>query len=99
MKNLLPFLAVLITAFSINAQDWGSRAMLSAAQAKIGKGSKAALKQVAGNDKLAMFEKDGGGFAVVKNDGIRSRVIAYSDNGSITAGDITFIYNILLGTN
>lgn len=87
MKNLLPFFAALILVFSMNAQDYGNRSMLDVAKAKISNSSKAQVKQVAGNDRLAVFEKDGGGFAIVKNDGKNTKVIAYSDNAPLDLTD------------
>ena len=83
MRTLIPFFAALIVAFSSQAQDSALSSMLNVAQAKIGKSSPATVKQVAGNDRLALFEKDGGGFAIVKNDGTRQRVVAYSQSSRL----------------
>lgn len=69
MKKLLLFIAVLIVSFSLQAQDCDSRAMLNAAQMKIGNCSLTTVKHMSVSDKIAMFEKDGGGFAIVKSDG------------------------------
>ena len=87
MRTLIPFLAALIVTFSTHAQDSANSSMLNVAQAKIGKGSPAAVKQVAGNDRLALFEKDGGGFAVVKSDGVNHKVLAYSQNSRLDLAD------------
>ena len=87
MRTLITFFAALTVVFSTQAQDSAHRSMLNVAQAKIGKGFPATVKQVAGNDKLALFEKDGGGFAVVKNDGTRNQVIAYSESSRLDLND------------
>ena len=87
MRTLTPFLVALIFTFSAQAQDCVNNSMLNVAQAKIGKGSPAAVKQVAGNDRLALFEKDGGGFAVVKSDGVNHKVLAYSQSSRLNLAD------------
>lgn len=83
MKNSLPFFAALIVAFSMCAQDCGNCTMLNVAQAKIGNGSSASVRQVVGNDRLAIFENERGGFAIVKNDGKSQRVVAYSQTSRL----------------
>ena len=80
MKKILIFSAALIVTLSVYAQDCGMRAMLNVAQAKLDNGIPASVKQVAGDNRLAVFEKDGGGFAIVKSDGNSHKVIAYSEN-------------------
>jgi len=80
MRTLISFLTALVVVISAHAQDSDNRTMLNVAQAKIGNSKATTVKQVAGNDKVALFEKDGGGFAIVKSDGKHHRVIAYSDS-------------------
>lgn len=87
MRTLTLFLTALIFTFSTQAQDCVNNSMLNVAQAKIGKGSTAAVKQVAGNDRLALFEKDGGGFAVVKSDGVNHKILAYSQSSRLNLAD------------
>lgn len=87
MKKLILFFVVMIVGLSTHAQNCGNHSMLNVAQAKIGNGSLASVKQVAGNDNFAIFEKDGGGFAIVKNDGKNHKVIAYSESSRLNLLD------------
>lgn len=87
MRTLVSFLTALVVVISTHAQDSDNRTMLNVAQAKIGNSKATTVKQVAGNDRVALFEKDGGGFAIVKSDGKHHRVIAYSDSERLDLSD------------
>lgn len=87
MKRFIPLFAALIAIFSTHAQMCDNRTMLNAAQLKIGNCSSVSIKQVAGNDRLAMFKKEGGGFAIVKSDGKNHKVIAYSESSQLDLSD------------